>query len=180
MQSTLFRLVTAAAIVAMFGCATASNQASSPSDRVIATTDAGILRSHENPAPDSVIDATPAAAFAALEGAYQDLGIDIKLFDPATLQIGNRRFSKMYQLAGVRLSNYLGCGFSPTGPAADSYRVTMSIVSQVTPTGTGSRLDTQVTAYAEDLGSSKGAMSCMTLGTLEQRIHALAAKHAGG
>jgi hypothetical protein len=86
----------------------------------------------------------------------------------------------MYELKGVRLSKYVGCGATETGPAADSYRVTMSIVSHVTPIDTGSRIDTQMSAYAEDLGSSKGALSCMTLGGLEQRIHELAVKHAGG
>jgi hypothetical protein len=72
------------------------------------------------------------------------------------------------------------CGFAETGPVADNYRVTMALVSRVTPIGSGSRVDTQLTAYAEDMDSSKGTLSCTTLGALEQRVHALAVKHAAG
>jgi hypothetical protein len=169
-----------AAMTILVACATASNQPPSPSDRILATTDAGTIRSHEIRAADSALNAAPDAAFAALQAAYEDLGIDVKMIDPTTRTLGNKRFAKMYDLKGVRLSKYVGCGSTQTGPAADNYRVTMSIVSHVSPSGTGSRIDTQVTAYAEDLGSSKGTLSCLTLGALEQRIHELAVKHAGG
>jgi hypothetical protein len=166
-------------IVILTACTTA-NQPLPPSDRVLATTDVGTIRARDAVAAQSTLNATPDAAFAALKAAYSDLGINIKMIDPTTRTLGNKRFSKMYDLKGVRLSKYVGCGSTETGPTADSYRVTMSIVSHVTPLDTGSRIDTQLTAYAQDLGSSKGALSCMTLGGLEQRIHELAVKHAGG
>jgi hypothetical protein len=117
---------------------------------------------------------------AALSLAYGDLGIEVKLWNPQTAEVGNKNFSKMYRLAGKPLSEYAGCGTITTGQAADSYRVTMSVVSHVTPNGSGSRVETQLTAYAEDIGSSKGRLSCLTWGTLEQRIHELAIGHAGG
>jgi hypothetical protein len=151
-----------------------------PEERVLATTEAGVMRSHENLAADSVINASPAAALAALDAAYAELGIEVKFRDHSTGQLGNRRFSRLRNLGGVRLSKYVGCGFAETGPVADTYRVTISLVSQVTPVDSGSRVDTHLTAYAEDMGSSKGTLSCTTLGALEQRIHALAVKHAGG
>jgi hypothetical protein len=144
---------------------------------VLATSDAGTIRTPETLSSDSTVDASPASTFAALMAAYQDLGIEVKLLNPQTREIGNRRFSKMYDLAGMRMSKYVGCGSTETGPAADNYRITMSVVSRVSPIGAGSRIDTQMTAYAEDLGSSKGAISCTTLGVLEQRIHAQAVKH---
>ena len=168
------------ALITLDACAAASNQPGAPTERVLATTDAGTVRSHDLPANDSVIDSAPDAALAALQAAYEDLGIEVKMFDSNTRQIGNKRFAKMYELKGVRLSKYVGCGFTQTGPAADSYRVTMSIVSRVMPSGTGSRIYTELTAYAEDLGSSKGTLSCTTLGALEQRIQELAVTHAGG
>jgi hypothetical protein len=49
----------------------------------------------------------------------------------------------------------------------------MSLVSHVTPAAGGSRVDTQLTAYAEDIGSSKGTLACLALGTLEARLHDL-------
>lgn len=174
------RLFVAAAVAASLGaCSSAPIQSASPSDRVIATTDAGIVRGYEGPASkDAIMNATPDAALVALAAAYADLGIEVKLLNPKTGEVGNKHFSKMYRLAGAPLSTFVGCGLTLTGAAADSYRVTMSLVSQVTPSGSGSRVDTQLTAFAEDIGSSKGTLSCLTLGTLEERIHQLAAKHA--
>jgi hypothetical protein len=175
-------LLDAAALVMFLGaCASTSNPAASQADRVIATTDVGQVRGYEGPtSKEAIIDAAPAAALAAVDAAYGDLGIEVRLLVPSAGQVGNKHFSKMYRLAGAPLSSYVGCGLTTTGPAADSYRVTFSIVSQVSPSGTGSRVDTQLTAYAEDIGSSKGTLSCLTLGTLEERIHELAIKHAGG
>jgi hypothetical protein len=164
----------------LISCASASTQTSSSNERVLATMEVGTVRSHDANAADSTIEATPDVVFSALAAAYQDLGIEVKFINSATRQVGNKRFSKMYDLGGVRLSKYVGCGSTETGPAADNYRVTMSIVSQVTPSGTGSRVSTQLTAYAQDLGSSKGTLSCLTLGALEQRINQLTLKHIGG
>ena len=180
MKSFAVHLAVFSAVGSIVGCASAGNQPGTPPDRVLATTDVGTIRSHDNVSADSLVNASPDTTFAALVAAYQDLGIEVKLLLPRAREVGNRRFSKMYELAGVRLSKYVGCGLSETGQAADNYRITMSIVSRVTPSGAGSRIDTQLTAYAEDLSSSKGAISCTTLGGLEERIHALAVKHAGG
>jgi hypothetical protein len=176
MNALRVHLAAVVVVAALGACATATKQ-TTPPDRVLVTTDAGTIRTPEGASSDSTIDAPPDSAFAALMAAYQDLGIDVKLLNPQTREIGNRRFAKIYDLAGMRMSKYVGCGSTETGPAADNYRITMSIVSRVSPSGTGSRIDTQMTAYAEDLGSSKGAISCTTLGVLEQRIHAQAVKH---
>ena len=67
--------------------------------------------------------------------------------------------------------------YDNNGQAAHSYRVTMS---RVTLTASGSKVDTQPRAYAEDIGSSKGTLACLTLGALEERLHALAIRHLGG
>ena len=173
----------AVAVIVAFslgGCATA-NPTPIPDNRVIATAGGGILRTYDGPRSDNaIIEAPPAATLAALNSAYADLGIEVKLLNPQTGEVGNRNFTKMYRLAGKPLSEYLGCGTTTTGQAADNYRVTMSLVSHVTPAGTVSRVDTQLTAYAEDLGSSKGTLSCLTLGTLEARLHDLAIRHLSG
>ena len=169
--------VTAAAVVS---CASAPAAGPAPNERVLATSDVGTIRSHDINAADSTIEAVPDIVFAALAEAYKDLGIEVKFVNSQTRQVGNKRFSKMYDIAGVKLSKYVGCGSTETGSAADNYRVTMSLVSQVTPSGSGSRVSTQLSGYAEDLGSSKGALSCITLGGLEQRINQLTVKHVFG
>ena len=167
-----------AGAVLFLGCASA-NQGATPNERVLATTETGTVRSHDPVTTDSIINAPPDSAFVALQAAYHDLGIEIKTMNAAAREIGNRRFTKMYDIAGIKMSKIVGCGSSETGPTADSYRITMSIISRVIPSTEGSRIDTELTATAQDPGTSKGSLSCTSLGGLEQRIHALTAKHLG-
>jgi hypothetical protein len=173
-------IVATIAAASLVGCASA-NQAPARADRVVARTSSEAIRAYEGPTSgQTMIEAPPAAALAALNSAYADLGIEVKLWNPETGEVGNRNFTKMYRLAGKPLSDYVGCGTTTTGQAADSYRVTMSLVSRVTPAAGGSRVETQLTAYAEDIGSSKGTLACLTLGTLEGRLHDLAIRHLTG
>jgi hypothetical protein len=180
MRSYSQSIVAAIVVFSLAGCATA-NQTPAPSPRVIATGSDGSLRTYDGPRSDqAIIEAPPAAVLAALNLAYADLGIEVKHLNPQAGEVGNKNFTKMYRLGGKPLSEYVGCGITTTGQAADNYRVTMSLVSHVTPAGTVSRVVTQLTAYAEDLASSKGTMSCLSLGTLEGRLHDLAVRHLSG
>jgi hypothetical protein len=173
-------VVAAIAVVSLGGCAPA-NQTAAHGDPIIATSNTGVIRTYQGPTSgETTVNAPTPATLAALNSAYADLGIEVKLWNPQTGEVGNKNFTKMYRLAGKPLSDYVGCGMITTGQAADSYRVTMSLVSRVTPTASGSKIDTQLTAYAEDIGSSKGTLACMTLGNLEGRLHDLAMKHLGG
>src|SRR5213079_2165018 len=97
MKSFYLGFVAVSVGVGLISCATPSTP--SPNERVLATTDAGTVRSHEANGADSVIDATPDAVFAALAAAYQDLGIEVKFLNSPAREIGNKRFSKMYDLA---------------------------------------------------------------------------------
>ena len=173
-------VVAALAVGSLCGCA-AANQTSAHGDRVLAASSSEAIRTHDGPTSDeTMVNAPTPATLAAFNSAYADLGIEVKVWNPQTGEVGNKNFSKMYRLAGKPLSDYVGCGTITTGQEADSYRVTMSLVSHVTPTTSGSRVETQLTAYAEDIGSSKGTLACLTLGTLEGRLHDLAIKHLGG
>lgn len=160
-------------------CASANTQADRHTNRVI-DTNAGARQTADVPVTsETTVNASPDAPLAALSAAYADLEIDVRLRDSHTGEIGNRKFSKMNGLAGWPLSSYVGCGWTSVGPAADNYRITMSLVSRVTASGTGSRVETRLTAVGEDI-SSKGTVACTTRGRLEQRVHELALKRVGG
>jgi hypothetical protein len=162
-------------------CSSATTGKPAQSDRVIATTDVGTLRSHEvGSSGTTVIGAPRDAVLSALKAVYTDLGIEVKVWDPPRGQVGNRNFSKMYRLAGRPMSDYMGCGLTPLGPAANSYRITISLVSYVTQVVDSSRIETQLTASADDIASSKGQISCQTLGTLEAKVNDLVAQRLGG
>jgi hypothetical protein len=176
-----FTTLVTVALVALAACSSATQQPPT-NERVIAAIDhQPVLRDrpskHEGPVP---VAAAPDKILAALNAAYGDLGIEIKLWDPPHGQVGNRSFTKMFRLAGAPLSQYLACGLTSSGDAADSYRITMSLVSQVEPAAGGSTVVTTLSAYAEDLASSKGTISCGTRGILEDKVLELAMKHLTG
>ncbi|MEO8909236.1 MAG: hypothetical protein ABI408_03290 [Gemmatimonadaceae bacterium] len=173
------RIATAIAVSSSIaGCSTATTQR--PADETIARTEATAVRSRAANPGSIVVQASPAAALAALNSAYADLGIEVKLFDPPHGLIGNRNFSKMYRLAGESLSNFMGCGLTQTGQGADSYRLTMSLVSEATPVANGSRIDTRLSGYGEDISTSKGTIGCQTTGALEAKLNDQALRHIGG
>ncbi len=161
-------------LAAAGGCATASGPPPEKHDRVIAVTESNIIRATELSTSQSIhVKAHPDSVFTLLRKIYPDVGVDVKLFDPAKGEIGNRNFSKYYNLKGVALHNFVGCGTTATGPSADTYRVTMSLVSYVFPDSTGSNVSTRLEAKADDTGLSKGMVSCLTTGMLEERVNGL-------
>jgi hypothetical protein len=159
-------------------CASAATQTGTHTNRVI-DTNAGAREAEDVPVTsETTVNASPDSTLAALDAAYTELGIDVKLRDSKTGEIGNRKFSKVNSLAGQPLSAYVGCGWTSVGPAADNYRITMSLVSRVTQSGTGSSVETRLTAFGEDI-SGKGTVACATRGRLERRVHELALKRLG-
>lgn len=149
-------------------------------ERVLATSDEGaIIRDNDIfQTPSIEIPASLDSVFAVIPAIYRELGVEIKVWDPTTGEIGNKNFTKTYRLGKAALHEYVGCGSTMTGPAADVYRVQMSLVSHVKPKGSGSTVQTVLTARADDAGSSKGWISCLSTGVLEDRISkALSTRH---
>jgi hypothetical protein len=170
-----------AGLIASLSACAPPAQKTPQTDVVLATDEVGVIRTHD-PAliRTLIISATPAQVRDALLSAYNDLGVDVKFMDSRTGEMGNKNFARTSDLAGVPLSRYLDCGLTQTGPGADMYRITMSLVSQVTPVPTGSKVETQLSAHGENFAASKGAIACETRGTLEKVVNQLVAKHLGG
>ena len=163
-------------------CAT-TQAPSPPSDRVVATTDEGLIRSAgERAFAPAKVSAKPADVVAALRDAYEELGIKVEILPPAGAtggQVGNRYFVKSYRLGKAPLSTYLDCGSTMTGPAADNYKITMSVVSTVSAEGEGSSVQTSVVAKA-DAAAGGNSLSCRSIGTLESAIHQALEQKLGG
>jgi len=173
-SATLTRfLLRASLTLAAIACASAPPAGTPPtSDRVLATSDQGVFRDYDQGSHNLVhIAASPDSVFSLLHAVYGELGVEVKLLNRETGEIGNRAFTKYYRLGGVELHKYVGCGTTMTGPGADSYRVQMSLVSYVARDGTGSTVQTQLSARADDPGSSKGWLSCLSTGALEERVN---------
>lgn len=129
-----------------------------------AATDEGAVR-------DSIA-APPQQVHRALVVAFQELGIPVEIGEPWTGQVANTQFRVSRELAKTRVSRFLSCGETITGPRADSDRVLMAVVSTVTALGASrSRVETRVIAVATDTGGTGGRVACRSTGELEQRLH---------
>lgn len=162
-------------VLVVAACATAPAPPPAQTDRIVVTTENRVLEASEGtPSKNVTVQASRDQVLDALRRVYSELGIEVGLYDPGIGQVGNRNFAKTGRLAGEPISRFLGCGMMVSGEAADNYRVTMSVISQVTATEAGVNLETWLTAAARDLGTSSANVSCASKGTLETRINQLA------
>lgn len=149
-------------------------------ERVLLTGRAGSFRTHDVAAVSVLVKAPSDKVLVALLSAYSDLGIEVELYNRTTGEVGNRNFSSVHRFAGEPISKFLSCGQTLMGETANKYQVTMSLVSQVTVRGGDTNLDTWLTATARDVGSSSNSASCISTGTLENKLNELVLKHIAG
>jgi hypothetical protein len=170
------RFILLVALPGAAACASSGSQPDiglpEPSERVVATDNTTTYRTTVAPTAKVPIAAPVSKVFDALKSIYSDLGIPVAVLDPATGRIGNTDFSKSQRLGKTMLSTYFNCGNSIVGPAADNYRVYISMLSMVSPSGTdGSVLETALTAAARNMeGTATDKVICATTGKLEQSI----------
>jgi hypothetical protein len=129
-----------------------------------------------------VVDASPQEVFQATLEVYEELGIDMPQADPRRMLVQNPGLRVSRSLLDRRVSHFLQCGQGITGPNADSFRITMHILTSVEAEGTGSRLGTEIRATAANpRGTSNAVMQCTSTFRFEARIiEAVRAKVAAG
>jgi hypothetical protein len=143
-----------------------------PTQRIVAADNQGVLRTTVGPNAKAHIAVAPSRVFDVLKPVYEELGVPIGLNDPSTGRFGNPDFQKTRKLGTEPISSYLNCGSSIMGPAADNYRVYMSVVSLVRPDGHGETdLETAFIAQARNMeGTTSSLVACGTTGRLEDLI----------
>jgi hypothetical protein len=163
-------------VVSTASCASSGSSSGSeipsPSDRIVASDNQTTYRTTVAPNAKVPIPVAPSRAFAALKAVYEELGVPPGTNDPATGRFGNTTFFKTHKFGNEAISSYLNCGNSITGPAADIYRVYISLISVIRPDGKGaSELETAFTGAAQNMeGTSSDRVVCGTTGRLEERI----------
>ena len=118
------------------------------------------------------IAASPADVYQAVLKSYVALGIPTgKTLGEAGI-VGSERFEKMHNLAGALMSMSFSCGEGATGPNADSFRLTIAIVTWVKPAAIGkTTLGIASVASGQSLeGARRGARECASLGRIEGKI----------
>ena len=119
------------------------------------------------------------AAWARLPQAFAAVGLPAGVATESErgLSVGPIEVSR--RLGGVRLSTYLSCGESLTGPNADSHAVILNVASQLHDAGSGAtRVETRVQANATPRASGGGPVACSSTGKLENRLAAEIQKQA--
>ena len=110
--------------------------------------------------------------WGALEDAYAEMEVEVTYADPATRQMGNTGY-RVRRIEGQRVSTYLDCGMGLTGPNADNYDVTLSIMTRLDPaTGDSTRIETTVDGSAKARATSGNSVHCRSRGELELRVAA--------
>jgi hypothetical protein len=155
-------------------CASSSSSTTlgAPTERTVAVDDQNVYRTTVPPNAKAPIPAPPGRVFEALKAVYEELGVPPGTSDPSTGRFGNTDFWKTRRLGDQPMSTYLSCGESFTGPAANNYRIYISLVSIVRPDGKGgSEVETAFHAQAQNMeGTSADRIPCGSTGRLEERI----------
>ena len=141
-----------------------------PTERVVAADTHGAYRTTVPPNAKAHLPVSPSRVFDALKSVYEELGVPPAINDPATGRFGNTDFWKTRKLGTEPISLYLNCGESIMGPAADNYRIYISVISQVHPDWKGETdLETSFTAQARNMeGTTSDRVACGTTGRLEE------------
>ncbi len=126
-------------------------------------------------------DAPIEQVWSVLPQVYEELGVELAVLDTVSMRIGNTRFTPR-RIGGRRLSQYLRCGSSVTAaPNADTYRVTMSLITRLMDAGDGTTsVLTLVAASAKPRDVGGSVVNCGSTGRLEQRVSEMVNARLGG
>jgi hypothetical protein len=133
---------------------------------------ANLNLTHVDPAAANRVNAPPDAVWEALVQVYGALEVPVDVRSDAERGIGVRTW-RTRRIAGQRMSRWVDCGAGVAGPYADSYSITLSLLSQVAAaeSGSGSTITTQLRASGRPTGGASGqTLTCLSKGTLEGYI----------
>src|SRR4051812_7621295 len=109
--------------------------------------------------------------WSALPAAYASLSIPLTVNEPANRVIGAERMRTHHYLGDLRLSKLLDCGETAGIPNADTYDVSLSMLTQLQSNAAGgTTVTTRVDAAAKPGSTSGQYSSCVSTGQLETRL----------
>lgn len=159
-------------LLALTGCASATQHSEETTPRqaaIYSGPETGMILGERPRAVGTTIAAPPAAVWLAVKKVYAEFEIPITVETPAVHQIGNQNFYKSRTLAGKPMTQFVDCGNGMTGPKAASYRIYISMLSDVFADGTGTKVQTTFIPMGQDMaGNSTDRIPCGSTGRLEQ------------
>ena len=82
------------------------------------------------------IDAEVGMAWRVLGGVYEQLGIPVAQSDPNGRQLGNPGYLAR-RVDGERMNSVVDCGSDFSGPLANQYDITLTVITKLTANGAG-------------------------------------------
>ena len=139
---------------------------------IFQSAETGMLMAERPRAQRAQIAAPPPTVWLAVKKVYADLEIPVTVENVPGHQIGNQNFYRTRQMAGEAMNLLVDCGSGMTGPKAASYRIYMSLLTDVNPDGKGgTTLQTTFVPMGQDVaGGSSDRIPCGTSGRLEQIV----------
>ncbi len=125
---------------------------------------------------------TPDQVWAVLPQVYAELGIPLTVNVSRTKALGNAGVRVRRSIAKVPLYQYFDCGSSGTMQNAETYRITMSIMTTAQPNpGGGTVVSTALSGTGKNpITSSSAEVRCASMGNLEIRIRDMVQKKTEG
>jgi hypothetical protein len=111
-------------------------------------------------------------SWGVIAEVFDSLKIPMEFADHSAFRAGNQKFIMPRQVGGQPKSAYLRCGNGPSGPLADSHRVTMSLITELRALSSDSTgVYTQIIASARPTeGTSGEPVVCASSGALEKTV----------
>ena len=159
-------------VLALVGCAPAQQHSDETTPRqaaIYSSKETGTILGERPRAVAATIAVAPAAAWLAVKKVYTDFEIPVTVENPSARQIGNQNFYKTRQMAGRPMTDWVDCGSGMTGPKASSYRIYISLLTDVIPDGQGgARVQTTFVPMGQDMmGNSTDRIACGSTGRFE-------------
>jgi hypothetical protein len=174
MHSTAVK--SAIALAMLSGCASSANspvgRTSVETTRVATTTGTTSVTTTSTVVPGLVTLEFPIDdVWRALPVAYDSIGIPVGKMDTLSRVVGNEGYKLRRKLGGVPLTRYLDCGQTQGFKSAETYEISLSVLTQLQPGGTGlTTAATIVQASAKPVNFAGEYSACSSTGELEKRV----------
>ena len=160
-------------LLAAGGCASSGTTVENTTPKqtpIFQSAETGTLMT-ERPRATAISIAAPASnVWLAVKAVYAEMDIPIVVDNPAVHQLGNANFAKSRVLAGRPMNEFVDCGSGMTGPKAMSYRIYISLLTQVSGNADGTTtVQTTFVPMGQDVsGGSSDRIPCGSTGRFEQ------------
>ncbi len=172
------RVVSAAALGLTTGCASAPGPAGAGTAAALpvgstggSTRGIGLEVTARNLGQEAVVPVAQGPTFEALEATFSALQIPLSRREPERFTLGNDGLKMRRKLGALELRRLFDCGGTSGMPNSETYTITASIISAVTPSASGgSVVTTVIDASAENPSFPGSGVRCSSTGSLEDTI----------